>query len=76
VDALRDYERARRREFRGKWIVERLINAAIRHAPAVNYFGRTLAARKDMADLLVGVTGNFVPAHEVLRPAYLLNLFR
>jgi geranylgeranyl reductase family protein len=76
MDALRDYERARRREFRGKWIVERLINAAIRHAPAVNYFGRTLAARKDMADLLVGVTGNFVPAHEVLRPAYLLNLFR
>jgi flavin-dependent dehydrogenase len=74
--ALRDYERARRDEFRGKWIVERLINAAIRHAPAVNYFGRTLAARKDMADLLVGVTGNFVPAHEVLRPGYLLNLFR
>jgi hypothetical protein len=24
----------------------------------------------------VGVTGNFVPAREVLRPGYLLNLFR
>ena len=42
----------------------------------VNYFARTLASRKDMADLLVGVTGNFVPTHEVLRPSYLLNLFR
>jgi hypothetical protein len=29
-----------------------------------------------MADLLVGVTGDFVPAREVLRASYLLNLFR
>lgn len=73
---LRAYGRARRAEFRGKWIVERLINAAVGFAPAMNYFAATLAARKDMADLLVGVTGDFVPASEVLRPAYLLNLFR
>ena len=74
--ALAQYHRARRTEFAGKWIVERLIGAAVGWAPAMNYFSRTLAARKDMADLLVGVTGNFVPAREVLRPAYLLNLFR
>ena len=74
--ALRRYHRARRAEFTGKWIVERLIGAAVGWAPAMNYFSRTLEARKDMADLLVGVTGNFVPAREVLRPAYLLNLFR
>ena len=73
---LRAYGRARRVEFRGKWIVERLINAAVAFAPAMNYFATTLSARKDMADLLVGVTGDFVPASEVLRPAYLLNLFR
>ena len=63
------YHRARRTEFAGKWIVERLIGAAVGWAPAMNYFARTLAARKDMADLLVGVTGDFVPAREVLRPA-------
>lgn len=74
--ALRRYHRARRAEFTGKWIVERLIGAAVGWAPAMNYFSRTLEARKDMADLLVGVTGNFVPAREVLRPTYLLNLFR
>ena len=74
--ALARYHRARRAEFAGKWIVERLIGAAVGWAPAMNYFSRTLEARKDMADLLVGVTGNFVPAREVLRPAYLLNLFR
>ncbi|HEX9484392.1 MAG TPA: NAD(P)/FAD-dependent oxidoreductase [Gemmatimonadaceae bacterium] len=74
--ALRAYDRDRRLEYRGKWIVERLINAAIRSAPAMNYFARTLEARQDMADLLIGVTGDFVPAREVLRPSYLLNLFR
>lgn len=75
-DALRAYDRARRKEFRGKWIVERLINAAVWCPPAINYFARTLEARKDMADLLVGVTGDFVPAREVLRAGYVLNLFR
>jgi flavin-dependent dehydrogenase len=74
--ALAAYHRARRAEFAGKWIVERLIGAAVGFAPAMNYFGRTLEGRKDMADLLVGVTGDFVPAREVLRPGYLLNLFR
>ena len=72
--ALRAYDRARRTEFRGKWIVEKAINAAVCFAPAINYFARTLEARKDMADLLVGVTGDFVPAAEVLRPSYLFNL--
>jgi geranylgeranyl reductase family protein len=75
-DALRDYDRARRAEFRDKWTVERLIGSAVGFAPAINYFARVLEARKDMADLLVGVTGDFVPAREVLRPSYLLNLFR
>jgi flavin-dependent dehydrogenase len=74
--ALAGYERARRAEFGGKWIVERLISSAVGFAPAINHFARTLEARKDMADLLVGVTGDFVPAREVLRPGYLLNLFR
>ncbi len=74
--ALAEYERSRRREFAGKWLVERLIGSAVAFAPAINYFARTLEARKDMADLLVGVTGDFVPAREVLRPGYLVNLFR
>jgi len=74
--ALRAYDKARHAEFRDKWTVERLIGAAIGFAPAINYFARVLEARKDMADLLVGVTGDFVPAREVLRPGYLLNLFR
>jgi geranylgeranyl reductase family protein len=76
VAALGDYDRARHAEFRDKWTVERLIASAVGFAPAINYFARVLEARKDMADLLVGVTGDFVPAREVLRASYLLNLFR
>lgn len=74
--ALARYDHTRRAEFRGKWMVERLIGSAVAFAPAIDHFARTLEARKDMADLLVGVTGDFVPAREVLRPRYLLNLFR
>jgi len=75
-EALAAYERARRDEFRGKWMVERLIASAVGFAPAINHFARVLSSRKDMADLLVGVTGDFVPASQVLRAGYLLNLFR
>lgn len=74
--ALAGYERARLAEFRGKWIIERLIGAIVGFTPAINRVGRTFETRKDMADLLLGVTGNFVPPSAVLRPAYLLNLFR
>ena len=34
-----------------------------------------MAARKELADLLVGVTGDFIPAHHVLRLGYLAQLF-
>jgi hypothetical protein len=34
-----------------------------------------MAARKELADLLVGVTGDFVPASQVLRLGYLARLF-
>ncbi len=72
--ALAAYEGARRREFRGKWRVERLIGAAVAWPPLINHAARVLSRRKDMADLLVGVAGDFVPPAEVLRPGYLLRL--
>jgi len=41
----------------------------------INRAARRLAARKDLADLLIGVTGNFVPAREVIRLGYVWNVF-
>jgi flavin-dependent dehydrogenase len=72
--ALRAYDAARRREFAGKWAVERLIGAAVASPALMNHAARVLSRRRDMADILVGVTGDFIPAREVLRPGYLLRL--
>jgi geranylgeranyl reductase family protein len=73
--ALAAYDRARRHEFRGKWLVEQAIGAVIARPPLINRAARVLEARRDMADLLAGVTGDFVPASRVLRPSFLLSLF-
>jgi flavin-dependent dehydrogenase len=72
---LREYDRLRRDEFGGKWWVERLIGIGVASPPVVNRAVRALAGRKELADLLVGVTGDFVPANEVLRLGYLTRLF-
>jgi flavin-dependent dehydrogenase len=75
LGVLRDYERARRREFGGKWTVERMIGTSVASPFLVNRASRALAADKRLADLLVGVTGDFVPPHQVLRVSYLARLF-
>jgi flavin-dependent dehydrogenase len=73
--ALAAYDARRRREFGGKWMVEWLIGAVVGSPRIMNRCARVLAARKDMADLLIGVTGDFVPARAVLNARYLASLF-
>jgi geranylgeranyl reductase family protein len=73
-EPLRDYERARRVEFGGKWRVERLVGAAVAFPLLIERAAEALSRRKDLADLFVGVTGDFVPPREVLRPSYLMAL--
>jgi flavin-dependent dehydrogenase len=71
---LESYARARRREFAGKWVLERLIGVGVGWpALAERVVGR-LARRPDLADLLVRATGNCVPARRVLAPAVLAGL--
>ncbi len=72
--SLREYERARRKEFSGKWLVEKLVGAAVSSPLLINRAANVLSRRRDMADLLVGVVGDFVPAREVLKPGYFLRL--
>ncbi len=74
-EAFATYDRARRKEFRGKWIVERAIGAVVGAVPLINRAAKSLSARKDLADLLIGVTGDFVPAREVIRLGYLWSVF-
>lgn len=72
--ALAAYDVARTREFRGKWAVEQIIGAAVSFPPLMNVAARSLALRPAMAHTIVGVTGDFVPAREALRPSFLLRL--
>jgi menaquinone-9 beta-reductase len=73
ITALKAYEAARVAEFRNKWRVERMIGAAVSSPMLMNHAARVLGSRRDLADLLIGVTGDFVPASTVLRPSFLLH---
>lgn len=72
---LESYDARRREEFGGKWKVERMIGTAVASPAVLNRAVQALAARKELADLIVGVTGDFVPADRVLRFGFLAQLF-
>lgn len=74
VVALEAYDRCRRNEFAGKWAVERAIGTAVAWPGLMNLAAAALARRPELADTLVGVTGDFVPASEVLSPGYIFRL--
>ena len=74
ANALGAYDAARRRAFGGKWLIERAIAYAVARPRLFERIAGRLARRSGMADLLVGVTGDFVPPRTVLRPSYLMRL--
>jgi flavin-dependent dehydrogenase len=74
-DVLPGYDRARKREFGGKWKLERIVGMAIAYPWFLNNAAKFLSKRKDMADLLAGVAGDFVPPELVLNPRFLFNIF-
>jgi flavin-dependent dehydrogenase len=69
----RQYDAARKATFGGKWRVERLIGTAVAFPALLNHAARVLSRDRDLADLLIGVTGDFVPPSAVLRPRTLLR---
>jgi flavin-dependent dehydrogenase len=71
---LRGYDRDRRRTFGGKWLLERAIGLAVSTPALLDHVARRLAGRPDLADLLVGATGDFVPVRHVLNPVVALRL--
>jgi len=72
---LAGYEARRRSEFGGKWKLERIVGMAIAYPYFLNNAARALSRNKDLADLLVGVAGDFIPAKVALNPRVLFNLF-
>jgi flavin-dependent dehydrogenase len=71
---LRGYDRDRLRTFGGKWLLERAIGLAVSTPRILDHVAHRLARRPDLADLLVGATGDFVPVHHVLNPVVALRL--
>jgi len=71
---LEAYAHARRREFTGKWLLERLIALGVGWPALVERVVGRLARRTDLADLLVRATGNCIPARAVLAPGVLAGL--
>ncbi len=68
------YESSRRREFSGKWKIEKLLGMGVAAPAVMNRIARVLARNKDMMNLLIGVAGDFVPPSAVLNPRFFLKL--
>lgn len=73
--ALARYDAARREAFSGKWFVERVIAAVVASPWLINRAADALSRRRDLADLLIGVTGDFVPPREIVNVRYVLSAF-
>lgn len=74
--ALTPYERARRRAFASKWVVERGIGAVVGRPRLLDHVAHRMARRPELADALVGVTGGLVAPAHVLDPRFLWQLVR
>ena len=72
--SLAGYRQARWRAFAGKWLIERLIGYAMWSPRLFDRAVARLGRRGRMAHTLIGVTGDFVPAREVLNPLFLARM--
>lgn len=72
--ALRAYDRELRQLFRGKHLVERIVDLVVQRPLLFAYVARRLRQHPDMADTLVGVTGDFLSPWNVLNPGYMARL--
>jgi len=72
--ALAPYAAARRRAMVGKWAVERMIGYGMLLPGLFDRAIARLGSRAGLADTLVGVTGDLLPAHALLHPRFLSRL--
>jgi len=74
ADRLVEYRRMRRRAFSGKWMVERMIDYALRFPRLFDWGVSRLGRQEGMAHTVIGLAGGFVPAREVLNPVFLARM--
>jgi geranylgeranyl reductase family protein len=73
---LAAYERARELATRDKFRFNRLLQLAVTQRGVADAIAARLARRTDLADRLVGIAGDFVPARTAFGPRFLLDLLR
>ncbi|MFI5207200.1 MAG: FAD-dependent oxidoreductase [Gemmatimonadales bacterium] len=74
MESLAPYVRARRSEFLGKWLLERIVGLAATRPMLMRRFTHRLATRTDVADLWVGAAGDTVPVRALFAPRHLMAL--
>lgn len=73
--ALAEYDRTRIETFAGKWRVEKVIGLGVAYPWLFERVASIVQRDQRLADLLVGVAGDFVPPRELLRARVLRRLF-
>jgi len=71
---LAAYDRARSHAFRGKWVFEHLVSAAISLPRVFDRIAAGAGRNQAVADLLIGIAGDFVPVSRLFRPWNALQL--
>jgi len=68
---LAPYAEARRRAFRDKWVLERVVGLAATRPAVMRRFTQRLGRRTGVADLWVGAAGDTVPVRALFSPRHL-----
>ncbi len=71
---LTAYDRARAAATRDKFRLNRLLQFVVEWPALSNAVAARLARRQDLADQLVGIAGDFIPARSALGPRFLWSL--
>ena len=73
---FREYDRLRHDATRDKFRLNRRLQRVVAWPALADVVARRLARRPDLADQLVGIAGDFVPARSAMGPRFLLELMR
>ena len=76
VDRLDEYDRRRASATSGKFRINRLFQQVMAWPALSEAVAGRLSRQPDLADRLVGIAGDFIPAGTVLGPRFLWNLLR
>ncbi len=73
---LESYELARKKEFNRKFLLSKILQKIIYSPKLSNLVVHVISQNKSLANQLVGVIGDYIPAEEVVNCRYLLRLLR